>query len=259
MVLDWLVNVHKIEEHPERMLLFGFIYSSIAAGVALLIFPREAGAVMMVLTIAAFLPIMLNLMKEEEIKDEKEKFLVREHWPALKFFIFLFLGMLLAFTVWYLLLPQATANNLFKMQIETITGRGVEMGAISGGSSLLSILANNMKVLVVGLFLAFVFGAGAIFILEWNATLLATLIGGTIRHSFDLGALRYLVHGIPEVIAYFIAGLAGGVISIAVARHKLGDKEFTHVIKDSLALILVSVALLVVAALTEVYVSPLIG
>ena len=259
MVLDWLVNVHKIEEHPERMLLFGFIYTSIAIGVALLIFPREAGAVTMVLTIAAFLPIMLNLMKEEELKDEKEKLLVKEHWPALKFFIFLFLVMLIAYTLWFMLLPQETSNNLFKMQIDTITSRGIEMGALSGSGSLLGIFANNMKVLIVGLFLAFVFGAGAIFILEWNATLLATLIGGAFRHSFDFSVLRYLVHGIPEVIAYFIAGLAGGIISVAVARHKLGDKEFTHVIKDSLELVLTAVALLAVAALVEVYVSPLIS
>lgn len=259
MVLDWLIDLHKAEDKPWKMIILGFIYSLIAAGLAYLIFPRESGAVMLVLTIAAFMPIMLNLMKIEELKEETSRFLIKEHWPALRLFVFLFFGMVIAYVTLFLTLPSNITNSLFGMQIDTITSRGVEMGALTGLSSLGGILLNNFKVLLVGLVLALVFGAGAIFILDWNATILGVLIGGALKHSFGVGFAQYLVHGIPEILAYFVAGLAGGIISAAIARHKIGTKQFNNVLKDSAGLIVLSVVILIIAGLLEVFVSPLIG
>jgi uncharacterized membrane protein SpoIIM required for sporulation len=264
MVLDWLIEIHNAEKHPERMFLLAFVYSSIAAAFALWIFPKNADAVMMVLVVAAFMPLMLNLMKTEELRDEESKPFVGKHWPALKLFIFMFFGMVLSYTLWYAFLPTETATNLFGMQIDTITSRNVDVGAMMGLGTFLQILMNNLKVLFVGIVLAFMWGAGAIFILDWNATILGTLLGdgirGALHHgSMALGAMKYLVHGIPEISAYFVGGLAGGIISIAVSRHKPGDKEFTGVLKDSLELILIAIVILVIAAALEVGVSPYIG
>jgi len=264
MVLDWLVEIHNAEKHPERMFLLAFAYSSIAAAFALWIFPKNAGSVMLVLTVAAFLPLMLNLMKTEELVDEEHKPFVGKHLPALKFFIFLFLGMVLAYTLWFAFLPTETATNLFSLQIDTIAGRNVEVGAVVGLGDFVGILLNNLKVLIVGIALAFVWGAGAIFVLDWNATILGTLLGNGIRQGINgaaapLAATKYLVHGIPEITAYFVAGLAGGIISIAVSRHKFGEPEFANVMKDSLELILISIVILVIAAALEVGVSPYLG
>jgi uncharacterized membrane protein SpoIIM required for sporulation len=264
MVLDWLIEIHNAEKHPERMFFLALAYSSIAAAFALWIFPSNADAVMMVLVVAAFMPLMLNLMKTEELRDEEKKPFVGKHWPALKLFIFMFLGMVLSYTIWYAFLPASTATSLFKMQVDTITSRNVSVGAVIGLGSFLQILMNNLKVLVVGIVLALVWGAGAIFILDWNATILGTLLGDGVRGALNKGAAslaatKYLVHGVPEIAAYFVGGLAGGIISIAVSRHKLGDKEFTSVLKDSLELILIAIVILVIAAALEVGVSPYIG
>ncbi|MEM4247896.1 MAG: hypothetical protein QXH80_01395, partial [Candidatus Nanoarchaeia archaeon] len=188
MVLDWLVEIHRAEKNPARMFFLAFMYSSIAAAFALWIFPKNASAVMIVLVVAAFLPLMLNLMKTEELRDEEPKPFVGKHWPALKLFIFMFLGMVLSYTLWYAFLPAETASNLFGMQIETIASRNVELGAVAGLGTFLQILMNNLKVLVVGIVLAFMWGAGAIFILDWNATILGTLLGDGIRGALHRGA-----------------------------------------------------------------------
>ena len=58
--------------------------------------------------------------------------------------------------------------------------------------------------------------------------------------------------------AYFAAGLAGGIISIAVIKHDFGTQKFEHVLLDSVDLILVAVFLLVLAGLIEVFVTPLL-
>jgi uncharacterized membrane protein SpoIIM required for sporulation len=124
---------------------------------------------------------------------------------------------------------------------------------------------------------AFIFGSGAIFILIWNASVIGTAIGNFMRteiasianlfgfdkiaHYFQiisLGLLRYSIHGIPEILAYFIGGLAGGIISIAIIRHDFGTKKFETILLDSADLILLSVGVLFIASILEVFVTPIL-
>ena len=35
-----------------------------------------------------------------------------------------------------------------------------------------------------------------------------------------IGLVRYMIHGLPEIAAYFIAAMAGEIISVAVIRHE---------------------------------------
>jgi len=72
------------------------------------------------------------------------------------------------------------------------------------------------------------------------------------------GLTRYLVHGIPEIVAYFIAGLAGGIISVAVVKHDFFSKKFNQVMADSSDLILIALGVVLLAAVLEAYVTPLI-
>ncbi len=82
-----------------------------------------------------------------------------------------------------------------------------------------------------------------------------------ILHYFEitsLGILRYMVHGVPEILAYFIAGLAAGIVSIAIIRHDFNSKKFQHILLDSTDLLLLSLAVLLIAALLETFVTPLL-
>ena len=74
---------------------------------------------------------------------------------------------------------------------------------------------------------------------------------------FSLGLLRYAIHGIPEILAYFTAGLAGGIISVAVIRHDFGSSSFKQVLADSVDLIVLSIGLVFFAAILEVYITPI--
>jgi uncharacterized membrane protein SpoIIM required for sporulation len=205
-----------------------------------------------------------------------ENRLLREHGRALLFFIFLFLGFLAAFLFWYIFLPSNITQSLFISQQQTIssinqqlTGRAVSSGIF------FMILSNNIKVLFFCILFSFFFGTGAIFILTWNASVIATAMGNFFRnqlsnlagavgftstaHYFQAGSLsllRYLIHGIPEITSYFIAGLAGGIISAAVIRHDFRSKNFQNVILDTSALLLLSLLVLIIAAFIEVYITP---
>ena len=111
------------------------------------------------------------------------------------------------------------------------------------------------------LLFSLVFGAGVIFILAWNASVIAAAVGifaNSKISALPLALSRFMIHGIPEIASYFIVALAGGIVSVAVIRHEAGTEKFWEVLQDSLNLIIVSVLVLILAALIEVFVTPIL-
>ncbi len=282
MVLESLINPIKAERKPWELFFIGLFYSSIAILLSFWIFREYASLVMVFLTTMACVPLIYSVIKLEEKKDmvvNEENTLLKEHGKVISFLLFLFLGFTLSFSLWYTFLPSGLAQNAFSVQTQTIANINAGItGSFSQDFSVLTkIFFNNFKVLIFCVLFAFIYGVGAIFILTWNASVIGAAIGNFVRtgisteasllglagaanyfHIFSLGLLRYAVHGLPEIAAYFIAGLAGSIISIAVIRHDLGTKKYERIILDSSDLLIIAVVILFLAALLEVFVTPLL-
>jgi len=271
MVLEELISPIRAEKHPARMFLIGILYSSIAIIISLLVFSQYASLMAIFFTVMASIPVIYWAIKLEEKKDlviESEKALLKEHGRALAFFMFLFLGFVVSFTMWYIFLPVSSAGTLFDVQTKTITdiNSPITGNAYNLASTFIIIFFNNMKVLLFCLIFAFFYGFGSIFILTWNASIIGVAIGDFVKTNvghyaslLSIALFKYLIHGIPEMLAYFMAGLAGGIISIAVIRHDFTSQKFRHILVDSLDLTFGAIVLLLVAALLEIFVSPLIA
>ena len=270
MVLEGIINPFKAEKKPWEMFFIGILYSSAAMLVSLIFFMAYASLIFVFFTVFVSIPIIYWTIKVEEEKDltiHSEKLLIKEHGKALTFFIFLFLGFVVSFTLWYIFLPVDLSSAAFKVQANTIAevNNPLTGNVFNLASTLMFIFLNNLKVLLFCLIFAFFYGFGAIFILTWNASVMAVAIGNLVHSQIGpyaavlpLALLKYFVHGIPEMFAYFMAGLAGGIISIAVIRHDFSGKQFKHIVMDSADLIIGSIVILIIAALLEVFVSPLI-
>lgn len=274
MVLESLVNPLKAERKPWEVFFLGLIYSSVAIGISLLVFPKQASMLMVFLTVGASIPLLYNIIKFEEKKDtifKSEKKLLSEHKKAIEVFVALFLGFFISFSFWYLFSPSDWLPMLFSAQTETIkaVNSAVTGSAISAISTSMRIFTHNLQVLVICFAFSFLYGAGAIFILTWNASVGGAFIGNFMRsripegpnllnyfHIASLGLLRYLPHGVLEMGAYFVGGLAGGIISVAVIRHQFFSDDFERIVFDSSDLVLIAVGILFVAAIVEVFVTP---
>jgi uncharacterized membrane protein SpoIIM required for sporulation len=285
MVLESLIGPVKAEKKFWELFFFGVLYSSIAVILALWIFKDQSSLIVVFLTVLATVPLMYKTIKFEEKKDlriKDEVSLLKAHSRALAFFMFLFMGITIAFSLWYTFLPEELVNTLFSTQVKTIESINAQIlrTEISASATIyqdfyMQILSNNFKVLLFSIFFSFFYGAGAIFILTWNASVIASAIGIFIRKNlselatsfglanvasyfqlFSIGTLRYMTHGTFEILAYFIGGLAGGLISVAIIKHNIESKEFRHVLIDSIDLTLLAVAILVIAAFVEVYITP---
>jgi len=274
MVLEAIISPLRAEKKPWETFIIGFIYSAVAIAISLWIFQEQASLISVFLISIAAIPLVYSTFKMEETKDmmmESEKGILKEHSKAIAFLLFLFCGIVLAYLITYLFLPKNLVTNLFSLQHTTITA--INANTPANVALFTKIFLNNIKVLTFCIVFSLFYGAGAIFILAWNGSIIAAAMGNFIRenlstyagvlgmggaaaylHTFSLSLLRYSIHGLPEVGAYFIASLAGGIISVAVIRNDFRTKRFEKVIFDASNLVLISIAILLFAALLETYV-----
>ena len=270
MVLESLIGPKKAEKNPKRLFFYGIVFTVFGILLALWVFKSQASMVMVFLTVIACIPLVYKTVKYEEKKDMlnyRERILIKEHGKALKFFMYLFFGMIVAYTLWFVFAPGS--EELFSVQLKTIETINANItGHSYGFGTLFQILANNMKVLLFCIFFAFFYGAGSIFILTWNASVIGAAMGTFAKNlmanstnafiAVNCSLIRYMSHGVFEILAYFIAGLAGGIISVAVINHDVDSERFKHVLIDSLDLLLLAVGVLIFAAFVEVYLTPTI-
>ena len=282
-MLESLVNPKRVEKGSWKMFFIGLLYGSLSLLLVHWFFSRDAvlskfsGMIVVLFCVMFSLPFIYYVIKKEEKQDEEIEGILhvwKAHSDAIFAFMWLFLGFIVAFSFWYILLQN---TNLFNAQLETYcminSPGGIEncvakysdiQGMMSGAStsvvSFLSIIENNIYVMIFTLLLSLIFGAGAIFVLAWNASVIASAIGVFTRYhlaQIPIGILRYMVHGIPEIAAYFVTALAGGILGIGIVRHGVKDPRFLRVIENVTILLFISLALLVVAGLMEVYLTPL--
>ncbi|HIH32173.1 TPA: hypothetical protein HA235_05685 [Candidatus Woesearchaeota archaeon] len=288
MVLESLISPEKAENKPGLLVLLGFLYTSIAMLLSYMIFKQYSSMFMVFLATVVSVPLMYKLIKMEEQKDltdQPEVMLLKEHWKALSAFMYLFFGATLCFAFWYVVLPSPTISLLFDSQTSTIISINGRTTELTGGTTgfatnpfniLSKIFFNNVKVLLFTIVFSFLYGAGALFILLWNASVIGTAIGNFIRSNLaslatnlggiglgnylsviSIGLFKYVIHGVPEILAYFVGALAGGIISVAIINHDVETRKFEHVLLDSADLLMLALVITFVAAILEVYVTPM--
>jgi uncharacterized membrane protein SpoIIM required for sporulation len=284
-MLEMLMNPRKAERRPWELFFVGIFYASISILLVNWIFSNDAvlsqysGILVVTFTVMFSMPFVYYTLKLEEKKTTSglgTLALLREHKKAIYAFMWLFLGFVVALSFWYAVL---SSTESFKAQIETyclinrpaafeacVNQYGVKdvtttVPFLTNKERLFLIFTNNIYVLLFTLIFSLIFGAGVIFILAWNASVIAAGVGiftNAELSALPLGLLRFMIHGIPEIASYFIVALAGGMISIAVIRHETGTDKFWKVLHDSLNLLILAVAILFIAGLIEVFITPLL-
>lgn len=211
------------------------------------------------------IPPLAKILKNEEkykIKTNCKtlKQFYTNYKEIFKIYIFIFLGIFMAYSLTVLFTPELTTINLFSTQLKStgLTGNATQF------QNLQSILLNNLTVLLVSFILAFIYGAGAIIFLAWNASVWGVIIAFFAKQvtfvtntnpfvEFFLSMIPLFPHLITEAIAYITAAIIGGIISQATLNEKMFSKKFNRVLKDASAFLIISIALVIIAALIEVY------
>jgi uncharacterized membrane protein SpoIIM required for sporulation len=185
------------------------------------------------------------------------KKIFKDHSDVLEVYFMLFLGIFLAYALFSLKFPNLLVQGVFDSQLNIIN---VHVGQATGGVNFYEILANNLKIILIFFILSLVFGAGSILFLAWNASVWGVVFGYMATHytnafnTFFVTFLKVAPHMFLEVGAYFFAIIAGGIMSQAVLREKIGSTKFDYVMKDGFIFMTVGMILLVLGAVVEAYV-----
>lgn len=262
MVLETLMSVKDAVKNPWHMLVFGFVITLVCMGISYVVFPENAGLLMVFLITIASAPFMMNLIRYGEDLEEKDVEgigLVERLNPISAFFrqrdVFFvysafFTGVVVSLALAYTFLPEEFVQKAFNDQISQIGRINAIIGQFVGGDAFSQILVNNMVVMAISFVFALLFGVGAIFILAWNASVLGAAIG-IVAKSIGLPSamVAFLPHGIFEIAAYFVAAIAGGIISVLVSKNKI--TEWSKVMEDMFILMIFATVLIFVGAYIE--------
>ncbi|MDO8655998.1 MAG: stage II sporulation protein M, partial [Nanoarchaeota archaeon] len=237
------------------------------------VFRSYVSIVMVSFTAIAAIPFVHNALKSEEEKKVKlpHANLLQKHWQIVVMFTFLFIGYVTTFVTLFVLLPDQMVEQIFQAQVGAITHvqNTVTGNFLNLAQSIGLILLNNVKVLILCIVFSLAYGAGAVYIFAWNASVMGAAIGEAIRIGIrdntstalqivSSNLAGYFVHGIPEMIAYFTAGIAGGILSMAVVKEGFSHLKLKKSWKDPLYLVGFALAILILAALLEVFISPML-
>ncbi len=270
-MFESLLGFKDFDKRPERMLLWMFVWAVVITSIAIFIASQVSvrfslggtmfdtsglfSVIFIIIPSAYYFTVMIKReerVEEKDIEEFHKKSFWDKHMIHLLLFLVFFFGVTLAFSVWHFFLDP----GFFQVQevvIDKIQGLS---GALTKGNFLdfQRILGNNLQVTMFAFMFSLFFGAGAVFILVWNASILGVAIAKiseTVWHIPGAGSM-FLAHGVIEIGAYIIAGLAGSIISAAVIR-KNRSAVLKVILFDSIKLLVLAIILVVAGAFIEVY------
>lgn len=292
MVLEELIRPAVAEKKPQSIFAMAFIISSISIWIFYHVFPSSSSVLPLAFLTIAFVPLIHRLFLHETQKEVQAPgwapaFIAR-HFDLFVIYIFLFFGLIASYTFWFVALPQdnsaciqnpgsiactfPTRDSVFEEQIKTYnaidpsnpmkaTGKAIAFNECKNPdtrsipSCTMFIFNNNYFVLVLAVIFSFLYGAGAIFLIGWNASVIGTVVGAEIVFEHAQSGIARLIgifpHGIFEIGGYFIGAIAGGIISAAIATKKYSSHDISLIIKDTAVLVLIAFVLLFAGSVIE--------
>ncbi|MFH1234207.1 MAG: stage II sporulation protein M [Candidatus Diapherotrites archaeon] len=290
MVLESLLEEESLLKFPLYALFLGFVFSSVSMWIAFMSFPGSASILSIAFITMTIIPLVHRVFLVEEEASAKvcahHRNFVERNFDLIKIYAWFAVGVIASYAIWYMLFPSEpssicldkgqcisipTRNVVFKEQ-GTALGR-IAMIAPGGGATSVAraaqqiggacgndfwcwfnlIYSNNASLLVLAVFLSVLFGAGALFLIIWNASIVGVLIGQNAVAANHLMFFSLLPHGIPEFAGYFLGAISGGLISVALVKKKYYPHEFQMIARDSFLLLVIALFSLLVGAAIEAF------
>ncbi|HOW29203.1 MAG TPA: stage II sporulation protein M [archaeon] len=281
MVMEFIFNPAKISKNPSIIFFEALFLSIISVFFSVFIFPKEYASigVLLFITVGA-IPVFAKLFSYSSyLFNYSESFFTRHKILFLEITYF-FLGIFVAFVLLFFILGPTTKETVFSTQLgeiegvtnlrQSITGQAIETKINSENNFtkvFKIVLFNNFNVIIRAALLSFFYGAGALFLIAWNASILATVISSEIFTSMGsitgifgifqgiiqsfINFLGYIPHGFPEMLSYFIISFAGAMLARDLMKGLFTTEFRWKVLVDILFMVSLSVFLLVLGAIIE--------
>lgn len=298
MVVERLFKEQMLKQKPVFALCAGVFFTLVGFITSYLLFRPFVGLATILFTVILALPSLVRLFEMEEEEQKKEaSFLTRNEY-LIDFYLYFFIGSFLVFFLIGVYGQQTKQSLVFSLedlqQLSVPRGRATDAWELPPppiqSREIYSIFSNNFYVMIISFVLSLFYGAGSLFLITFNGSIFAAalarvitlkiphdpswytytfpLFGEIIKFSpqgfwftytfmaCNMGIMFF--HGIPEVLAYFFAAIAGGALSEAVVKEKFFSSDFFKIIRNACLLLILSIIILYVAAVIEINVSKML-
>ena len=255
MVLERLVGKSLLKKQPDVAFFLGFVFTLLGFATSYLIFVSGMSVAMIGWSSIMILPYIIKIMRPDSPEYQS---VFSPGSPSIRFFASLFIGMALAYTILFGILNPTIRDMAFDTQLSIIGGRfgdDLTAGMFGLPNLFYEIISNNLLIVAIAIVLSYFYGSGAIFVLNYNASIAGIVYGSSINALIWGGIplfsspMLYLPHTILEIMAYLLAAIAG------ISLSKPLTKKNTSMIKrDSIILITAAAGLILLGGLVEVIV-----
>ena len=281
-MLDFIFSAKKMLDRPYLMIFEAIYLVIISVFISLLLLPPQyvSIGVLTFITVGS-IPLFNKIFSYSSYLFNYNKSFFTRHKKLLIILVYFFIGLFIAYSAFYFFSTEPIRETIFLTQNEEIEGISYLRSSLTGEVSALDssnqagfskifslILKNNIGVALRALLLSLFYGAGALFLIAWNASILATVISAEIFSSIAISGygllspfiglfnalfnlIGYIPHGLPEILTYFLISFAGAMIARDLNKGIFSTEYKFRVLLDFLLMVGLALLLLVLGALIE--------
>ncbi len=261
MVLEQLIDRKKVIQHIPFVFILSAVYVFVAYAVQTLFFPNQSLATVLLLTILLVPSLHHLVLIEEKIERTGASHFWKKHRTIIKCYIGAFLGLLAGFLVLGFANAETLAYQISQLEQDHLRPTAIESFTrqiyMPDFQTAIALFSHNVKYLLIGFVLSIFYGAGAAFLVVYNASFFAAFVIELFTRwttAIQMAGIS-LLHLLPESAGYILTAIAGATFSRAIIHEKLAGEPFRNVLKNCFILLLLSLALILLAAFIETYVT----
>jgi uncharacterized membrane protein SpoIIM required for sporulation len=259
MVLEQLLDRKIVIRHFPFVFLLSMVYVFIAYLSTQLFFPNQSIATVLLLTIIMVPSLHHLIVIEEKIESKGSSHFWKRHHTLIKCYTGAFLGLLAGFIIIGIMNPSTLEYQTSQLlqghlRPEVIQNFSLQpynpsvMGAIA-------LASHNLSYLLIGFILSLFYGAGAAFIIAYNASVFAAFVSQLFQRfagATTLAAVS-LLHLLPESAGYILAAIAGAALSRGIIHEKLRGEKLHNVAQNCFFLLIAGIICIIIAAFIETF------
>lgn len=258
VVFSVLHYLNKWWEEPSKFVAYVAI-SIVLAIIISSFFPRTGSTIFIFLLTLALIPFIFHVATD--VKNVKG---LMKWW---KHALILIIVTMILYSIYAFISPVSSLDQRFETQWEEVEGSGIDTHPYPLVNVFKKVVMNNFGVILKVVLLSFFFGTGGLFLFFYTTSSFSIFITtfliakkeiifsskGPIFLAF-LG-LMYLPHAFLEIVSYIVAGLASVKLLQGIKLKNI-EKSLQDSLPLFFKLLLVSIILMLVAAVFEAFIDP---
>ncbi len=261
MVLEQFLDRKIVINHFPFVFILSALYVFASYTVQTLFFPNQSLATVLLVTVLLVPSLHHLIIIEEKIERQGSSHFLKRHSTILKCYLGAFLGLLAGFLILGFVNPHTLDYQITQLEQEHLKPEIIttftQQPYTPSSTIALALFSHNINYLLIGFVLSIFYGAGAIFLVAYNASFFAAFIIELFARWNTAASLASisLIHMLPESAGYILTAMAGASLSRALIHEKLRDRAFRNVLRNDFLLLVFAMLFILLAAVLETYVT----